>query len=113
MRKCPHCGRRTKAPEEKESDTRFALEVLEDALYDRMDRALLVTSDSDFIPALYSLKRFSEIRPVDAVLCPPIERVGAGKDIQSRCYELFATKPRYMRIGDLRRSLLNVPEDWS
>ncbi len=104
-RKCKHCGKKTKTQEEKESDTRFSLEILEDALYDRMDRALLVTSDSDFIPALYSLKRYAEKRLVDAVVCPPIKREGAGKEIQNCSRKLFSTKTRYMRIKHLHNSL--------
>lgn len=102
---CKHCGKKNKTREEKESDTRFALEILEDALYDRMDRALLVTSDSDFMPALYSLNRYAKSRPVDAVVCPPIKREDAGKEIQKCCRELFSTKTRYMRIKHLHNSL--------
>ncbi len=108
---CKHCGKKFKTPEEKESDTRFALEILEDALYDRMDRALLMTSDSDFVPALYSLNRYAITRPVDAVVCPPIKRESAGKEIQTCCHALFGTKIRYMREKQLQESLFTLADD--
>jgi len=48
--------RHQKRIRKKESDARAVLEILEDAYARRMDRALIVSSDSDFVPVLYSLK---------------------------------------------------------
>jgi len=108
LSKCKHCGRRNREPQEKESDSRCSLEMLEDAFYDRMDRALLITSDSDFVPALYALKRYADIRPVDAIICPPLERQGPAKAVRGACSTLFDTSPRYMHVNGVRHSLFNA-----
>ena len=76
--------------------------MLEDALFDRMDRALILSSDSDFVPALHSLKRYAAVRPVDAVVCPPIRREGAAKEMRAVSERLFGTSPRFMREKQLR-----------
>ncbi len=106
--KCKSCGKTTKSQQEKESDKRCSLEMLEDAFYDRMDRALLFSSDSDFVPALYSLHRYSSHRPIDVVMCPPLGRESPAKTVLNTCSNLFATKPRYTRRKALANSLFTV-----
>jgi len=103
--KCKHCGKTTKHRQEKESDNRCSLEMLEDALFDHMDRALLISADSDFIPALYSIKRYSEVRPVDVVVCAPLGRENPSKDIRGTCEKLFNNTSRYIYPNQLKNSL--------
>ena len=104
--RCKHCGRVTKHRQEKESDNRCSLEIIEDAFYDRLDRALLISSDSDFVPVLHSLHRYAAHRPVDAVICPPIGRESPAKDIVTTCKRLFGTSARYMRVKGLASCLI-------
>jgi len=94
--KCSSCGHKTRSSQEKETDNRLSLEVLEDAVFDRMDRALIISSDSDFIPVLHSLNRYRERREVDAVMCPPIGRDKSAKAVIEKCRELFGTTERRM-----------------
>lgn len=68
---------------------------------DQMDPALLMTSDSDSVPALYSLKRYATTPAVYAVVYPPIKRENAGHEMQPYCRELFGTKTRCMRVKQL------------
>ena len=109
--KCKHCGKVTKHRKEKESDNRCSLEMIEDAFYNRIDRALLISADSDFVPVLHSLHRYAEYRPVDAVICPPIGRESPAKDIIASCGRLFGTSTRYMRVKWLAGSLFATETD--
>lgn len=103
--KCKHCGKTTKHKQEKESDKRCSLEMLEDAVFDRMDRALLFSSDSDHVPVLHSLNRYSVVRNVDVVICPPLGRESPAKDLLRENRKLFNTSPRYVRKNHLASSL--------
>ena len=50
--KCLKCGARWKRHEEKETDVHFSLTFLEDAIDDVFDRAIVVSADSDHVPAV-------------------------------------------------------------
>lgn len=57
VRACTHAGSRTfDAPEEKRTDVNIALQLLDDGLHDRADRFIVVSGDSDLVPALEMLK---------------------------------------------------------
>ncbi len=49
---CYTCGARWKSREEKESDVNIAIHLLNDAHLDRYDKAIVVTADSDLVPAI-------------------------------------------------------------
>lgn len=49
---CRSCGSSWKAHEEKETDVHFSLTFLEDAMDDRFDRAIIISADSDHVPAV-------------------------------------------------------------
>lgn len=51
-RYCKRCGNTWKAHEEKETDVRIALAVMEDGYDDIYDRALIVSGDSDLVPVI-------------------------------------------------------------
>ena len=54
---CTYSGSRTfETPEEKRTDVNIALQLLDDALHDRADRFVLVSGDSDLVPALEMVK---------------------------------------------------------
>jgi uncharacterized LabA/DUF88 family protein len=50
-RKCPDCGHRYISHEEKETDVHLALALLDHARRDLYDRALIISRDSDLVPA--------------------------------------------------------------
>jgi uncharacterized LabA/DUF88 family protein len=50
--KCLKCGAKWKRHEEKETDVHFSLTFLEDAIDDVFDRAIIVSADSDHVPAV-------------------------------------------------------------
>jgi uncharacterized LabA/DUF88 family protein len=56
-RQCWQCGSAWTVYEEKETDVSIAVALLEDAVQDRYDTALLISADSDLCPAIRAMKR--------------------------------------------------------
>ncbi len=60
-RGCKQCGSLWKAHEEKETDVNIALYILDQAYQNKFDRAVIISADSDFSPAIRLAKqRFPE-----------------------------------------------------
>lgn len=55
-RVCRHCKTRSKSYEEKQTDVNVALHLLNEARKDSYDCALLVSNDSDLVPAIRMLR---------------------------------------------------------
>ena len=49
---CKACGATYKRHEEKETDVHFSLTLLEDAVDNLFDRAIIISADSDHVPAI-------------------------------------------------------------
>jgi uncharacterized LabA/DUF88 family protein len=56
-RSCRGCGARWTGYEEKETDVNIAAAIIEDAVMDVYDTALIVSGDSDLCPAIAAAKR--------------------------------------------------------
>ncbi len=56
-RDCNNCNSSWKAHEEKETDVNIALHILDLAYQDNFDRAVIISADSDFSPALRLAKK--------------------------------------------------------
>lgn len=57
VKSCQHDGERVfDSAEEKRTDVNIALQMLDDAMCDRADRMILVSGDSDLVPALELVK---------------------------------------------------------
>ncbi len=67
--KCPKCQSIINLPSEKETDVNIAVEILTDAVNDNYDTALIISGDSDLVPAirrakeLFPTKRFISVFP--------------------------------------------------
>jgi uncharacterized LabA/DUF88 family protein len=72
------CGRRWTAHEEKETDVSIGVTLLRDAYQDRYDRALLVTRDSDLMPAVKMVRHEFPKKEIVAV-APPM--MGHSNDL--------------------------------
>jgi uncharacterized LabA/DUF88 family protein len=68
---CKLCGRVFRAREEKQTDVNIAVYLFKEALADRYDSAVLLTNDTDLVPAIGGLKetfpakRIGVLFPVD------------------------------------------------
>jgi len=69
-RRCRPCGHRWTVFEEKETDVNIAISLVEDAVGDCYDTAILVSGDSDLIPAIRATKRIAPRKRV-VVAFPP------------------------------------------
>ena len=56
QRKCLNCHAKWQSHEEKESDVRIALQILEDAVDNKYDTAFILSGDSDLVPAIEKVK---------------------------------------------------------
>jgi uncharacterized LabA/DUF88 family protein len=55
--RCHTCGATWKQHEEKETDVHFSLTLVEDAIDDVFDRAILISADSDLVPPVGVVRR--------------------------------------------------------
>ena len=68
---CKFCGASYKYHEEKETDVNIALHLLNEAYQNTYDKAILVTTDTDLVPAItmakhhFPEKRFGVLFPID------------------------------------------------
>jgi uncharacterized LabA/DUF88 family protein len=69
-RRCRGCGDTWVVFEEKETDVNIALALLEDAVLDRYDTALLLSADSDLCPAVRAAKRLRPGKRIVAAFPP-------------------------------------------
>lgn len=77
-RGCKKCGHKWTAHEEKETDVSIGITLLNDAYRDRYDRALLVTRDSDLMPAVRMVRCEFPAKEIVAV-APP--QMGHSNDL--------------------------------
>jgi hypothetical protein len=88
-RHCRNCGAAWTVYEEKETDVSIAAALIEDAVLDRYDTALLISADSDLCPAILTMKR----------LCPEKRIIAAWGVVQS-CRRTSASRGGWGRRTD-------------
>jgi uncharacterized LabA/DUF88 family protein len=70
LRVCKSCGAGWIGYEEKETDVNIAIALVEDAVQDRYDTAILVSGDSDLRPAVAAVKRLRPQKRIIAAFPP-------------------------------------------
>jgi uncharacterized LabA/DUF88 family protein len=80
---CKTCGASWKSREEKETDVHFALTFLEDAIDHIFDRAIIVSADSDYIPAVRKVRK--RLPGKQIFLAIPPERFGQARGLIDVC----------------------------
>lgn len=82
-RKCKNCGDTWIGHEEKESDVNLALQMLNEAWIGSFDKAIVMTADTDIVPAIKMIReRFPEKNIVSAI---PEKRFGNALELQQAC----------------------------
>ncbi len=76
---CRRCGDVHRSYEEKETDVSIAIALLEDAVLDRYDTAMVVSADSDLCPAVRSVRRVAPAKRVIAAFPPRRVSVELGR----------------------------------
>ena len=93
---CSLCHRRFTSREEKQTDVNIALRLLEVAIQDRYDRAIIVSGDTDLIPAIKTVTRTFPSKKIGAVI--PIGR--ASEDLKKQAD--FYHKMKFKHLVDSR-----------
>jgi uncharacterized LabA/DUF88 family protein len=88
-RKCKICGKEYKSFEEKQTDVNIAVKLFETATLGTWDKALIISGDSDLIPAIEAVKKTF-----------PVKEIGIIIPIGRRAEELKAVANFYMRIKE-------------
>lgn len=106
--------------EEKETDVKIALQVLEDAFLNNFDHAYIVSWDSDITPALYSIKRLvKEKRLQHKLFSSILISWTKGRKIRELCdfqHEITAKHmgssvlPHTIQINAQRS--ISIPPEW-
>ncbi len=98
------CGRRLKylTPEEKKTDVNIAIQMIDDARQDKADSMILVSSDSDFEPAVkWVRKNFPKIKILVYIPVLPDEE----KQRRIDAYVGMGVTCRQLPIGDIPASV--------
>lgn len=69
-KECNRCGHPAYHPQEKKTDVNIAVNLICDALEDRYDTAILITGDSDLVPAVEAVKRLTPHKRI-VIAFPP------------------------------------------
>lgn len=70
-RKCKVCNKIYNAYEEKQTDVQIAINLFKESINDSYDKAMIVTGDSDLIPAIETVKEKFPMKEIK-VLFPPL-----------------------------------------
>ncbi len=109
-RSCKKCLTTWTGHEEKETDVNIALSLLDDAYRDRYDVAMIVSRDSDLVPALKLVKaRFPE--KVLKVITPPNQRHSKEMAKIVGDKRLAEIRPVHLQRNQLPDKILNTNGD--
>ena len=99
-RHCRDCGAVWTVYEEKETDVSIAAALIEDAVLDRYDTALLISADSDLCPAIVTMKR----------LCPE-KKIIAAFPPKRHSADLKRAVDGYLPLGDDKIRQAQLPTE--
>jgi len=89
---CNKCGNQWEHHEEKETDVNLALHILRDGFEGKFDRAIIVTADSDLVPAI---KQGKELFPEkELFVATPPGRHNSANEIRSLAPNMNIAKSR-------------------
>ncbi|NOT00799.1 MAG: NYN domain-containing protein [Phycisphaerales bacterium] len=81
---CTHAGRkRFEVPEEKQTDVAIGIQMLEDAFENRSDRFVIVSGDSDLLPAVHAIKRLFPPKKIIVYVPSRSPQRGAAIELRS------------------------------
>lgn len=93
---CLKCKAVWKQHEEKETDVHFSLTLLEDAIDDVFDRAIIISADSDYVPAVRRVR--ARFPGKQLFVATPPDRYGKARGLLNVCNSGTAiTKGRIAR----------------
>ncbi len=113
---CRNCKSSWTSYEEKETDVNLAVALVEDAVQDRYDTALVISADSDLCPGFRSVKRLAPEKQIIAAF-PPKRRSGDLQRTADGCFTISDNKIRQAQLPSTvttaREMIVHRPEHWS
>jgi uncharacterized LabA/DUF88 family protein len=113
---CLSCGARWITYEEKETDVNIAIAMLEGAVRDEYDSAILISGDSDLRPAVAAVKRICPEKRIIAAFPPRRHSMGLAQIVDGYV-SISTTKVRNAqlppRVVTARGVTLERPAHWS
>jgi hypothetical protein len=82
QRRCAKCGAQWISHEEKETDVNIAIHLVHDALTNQFDRAIVISADSDLVPAVNLAANHDSTKEI-FVAAPP-GRFTSARDLKPR-----------------------------
>ena len=96
---CPRCQKYFQAREEKRTDVNIAIKLFQTAMDNSWDKALIISGDSDLIPAIEAIKSSY-----------PLKRIGIVIPIGRRAEELKNVSDFYHKIKEKHLSSCQFPD---
>jgi len=114
-RRCPKCGALSATVEEKQTDVNIAIRLLQGALHDSYDRAVIVSGDTDLLPAIGAVHATFPGKQVGVVI--PIGR--SSEDMRKQADFHLRMRERHLGASILPDPLtladgtvLHCPPSW-
>lgn len=114
-RRCSVCGGMSRSVEEKQTDVNIALRLLQTAAMDAYDRAIIISGDTDLLPAIKAVRATFPGKQVGVVI--PIGR--SSEDLKKQADFHYKMKEEQLRASRLRDQLtlvdgtvLHCPPNW-
>jgi hypothetical protein len=108
-----------KAPEEKQTDVAIGIQMLEDAYQEACDKFVIVSGDSDLLPAVHAIKRSFPRKTVVAYVPARHQVRGAATEIRAAAdkdktlpLDLVARSPFPPTIPDGHGGTITKPPTW-
>jgi uncharacterized LabA/DUF88 family protein len=116
QRKClAQCGKSFTLPEEKQTDVNIAINLLQGAYLNSYDTAIIVSGDSDLIPAINAVKSVFPMKKIGVVI--PIGRM--AEDIKKACDFSFQMREEHLKDNRLDEVIvvgpsvtIECPKNW-
>lgn len=108
-RNCPNCKQPYEGHEEKLTDVNIAIHLLENALKNTFDEAIIVSADSDLIPAILAVKRNFPSKKV--AILPPI--FNSANDLKNNADKKYKMTRKQLFASQLPNDgPYKRPDDW-
>jgi hypothetical protein len=112
---CRKCNAQWKSREEKETDVHFALTFLEDAIDDLFHRAIIVSADSDYVPAVRKIRARYPAKEI--FLATPPQRHAHARELLRVCNSATSVTPgrvaRHLFGPERRPPEYDPPRGWA
>ncbi len=113
--RCHNCNTDFLTHEEKGTDVNIALQIAQDAIDDIYDRAIIISSDSDLLPAIRTVHKYAPDKEVGVMF--PIGRnsyhLKDGADFRRKMSERLLKTSQFDDSMQVGSSIITRPGHWS